>query len=119
MSIYYKYEPDGSKLVVFSYVYYCLYWYTYEKLGKWFVDTIENIFHVNFLGYAHWFMYIKKPIPKDNSILLYQAIYATFVVVKYLDTSTIKQYSKLCKTTLPHDMILYSLNNMLLPVTNN
>ena len=41
MSIYYKYEPDGSKLVVFSYVDYCLYWYKYEKLGKWFVDTIE------------------------------------------------------------------------------
>ena len=58
MSIYYKYEPDGSKLVMLSYVDYCLYWYTYEKLGKWFVDTIEKIFHMNFLGYAHWFMCI-------------------------------------------------------------
>ena len=58
------------------------------------VDKLGNIFHVNFLGYAHWFMYIKKPIPKDNSILLYQAIYATFVVVKYLDTSTIKKIFK-------------------------
>ena len=84
---------------------YCLYWYTSEKLGKCFVDTIENIFHVNFLGYAHWFMYISNLRLKDHSILLYQAIYATFVVVKYLDTSTIKKYSKLCKTTLPHDMI--------------
>ena len=29
MSIYYKYTPDGSKLVVLSYVDDCLYWYIY------------------------------------------------------------------------------------------
>ena len=28
MSIYYKYTPDGSKMVVLSYVDDCLYWYT-------------------------------------------------------------------------------------------
>ena len=28
MSIYYKYEPDGSKIVVLSYVDDCVYWYT-------------------------------------------------------------------------------------------
>ena len=28
MSIYYKYAPDGSKIVVLSYVYDCFYWYT-------------------------------------------------------------------------------------------
>ena len=27
MSIYYNYAPDGSKIVVLSYVYYCFYWY--------------------------------------------------------------------------------------------
>ena len=28
MSIYYKYAPDGSKIVVLSYVDDCVYWYT-------------------------------------------------------------------------------------------
>ena len=58
MSIYYKYAPDGSNIVVLSYVDDFLYWYTYEALGKWFVDTLGKIFHVKFLGYAHWFMSI-------------------------------------------------------------
>ena len=40
MSIYYKYAPDGSKIVVLSYVDDCIYWYTYEATGKWFVDTL-------------------------------------------------------------------------------
>ena len=56
MYIYYKYAPDGSKMVVLSYVDDCVYWYTNEDLGKWFVDTFGKIFHVNFLGYANWFM---------------------------------------------------------------
>ena len=34
MSIYYKYAPDGSNIVVLSYVDYCVYWYTHEYLGK-------------------------------------------------------------------------------------
>ena len=56
MSIYYKYAPDGSKIVVLSYVDDCVYWYTNEDLGKCFVDTLGKRFHVNFLGYAHWFI---------------------------------------------------------------
>ena len=32
MYIYYKYAPDGSKIVVLSYVDYCVYWYTSEAL---------------------------------------------------------------------------------------
>ena len=59
MSIYYKYSPYGSKTVVLSYVDYCVYWYTNEDIGKWFVDTLENSFYVKFLGYAHWFMSIR------------------------------------------------------------
>ena len=59
MYIYYKYAPDGSKIVVLSYVDNCVYWYTNEDLGKWFVDTLGNRFHVKFLGYPHWFMSIK------------------------------------------------------------
>ena len=35
-----------------------------------------------------------------------QYIYATSIVAKYLYTATIKENSKLHKTTLPHDMIL-------------
>ena len=35
-----------------------------------------------------------------------QAIYATSVVEKYLDTPTIKENSKFKDITLPHDMIL-------------
>ena len=59
MSIYYKYAPDGSNIVVLSYVDDCVYWYTNEYPGKWFVDTFGKRFHVNFLGYAHWFMSIR------------------------------------------------------------
>ena len=40
MSIYYKYAPDGSKIIVLSYVYDCVYWYTNGDLGKWFIDTL-------------------------------------------------------------------------------
>ena len=53
MSIYYKYAPDGSKIVVLSYVDDCVYWYTNEDLGNWFVDTLGKRFHVNVLGFAH------------------------------------------------------------------
>ena len=62
MSIYYKYAPDGSMLFVLSYVDDYAYCYISEALGKWFVDTLGKIFHVNFLVYAHWFM----------SIIIYQ-----------------------------------------------
>ena len=55
MSIYYKYEPYGTKIVVLSYVDDCVYWYNYEALVIFFVDTLGNRFHVKFLGYAHWF----------------------------------------------------------------
>ena len=58
-SIYYKYEPYWTKIVVLSYVDYYFYWYTSEALGKLFVDTLGNIFQVNFLVYAHWFMSIR------------------------------------------------------------
>ena len=59
MFIYYKYATYGSKIVVLSYVDDCVYWYTNEDIGKWFVDTLGKIFHVNFLGYAHWFISIR------------------------------------------------------------
>ena len=56
-------------------------------------------FHVNFLGYAHWFMSIIISQLKDK------ARYATSVVAKYLDTATVKVSKTFYKTTLPADMI--------------
>ena len=47
-----------DKKGVFSYVDDCIYWYTPEALGTWFMDTLGNIFHVKCLVYAHWFMSI-------------------------------------------------------------
>ena len=90
MSIYYKYAPDGSKLVVLSYVDDCVYWYTSEELGNWFVDSIGNIFHVKLLGYPHWFMSIRISQLREHYISVDQDIYATSIVTKYLDTDTIK-----------------------------
>ena len=80
MYIYYKYAPDGSKIVVLSYVDDCVYWYTHEDLGKRFIDNLGNRFHVNFLGYAHWFMSIQISQLKDHSISVDQARYATSIV---------------------------------------
>ena len=105
MFIYYKYAPDGSKIVVLSYVDDCVYWYTNEDLGKWFVDTLGKIFHVNFLGYAHWFMSIRISQLKDHSITMEQARYAASIVAKYLGTATVKVSTKFYKTTLPSDMV--------------
>ena len=68
MSIYYKYAPDGTKHFVLSYVNDCVYWYTSEALGKWFVNALGKRLNVNFLGYAHWFMSIKISQMKDHSI---------------------------------------------------
>ena len=105
MSIYYKYAPDGSKIVVLSCVYDCVYWYTNEDLGKWFVDTLGKIFHVKLFGFAHWFMSIRISQLNYHSISVDQARYATSIVAKYLETSTVKLSNKFYKTTLPADMI--------------
>ena len=105
MFIYYKYPPDGTKNVVLSYADDCVYWYTSETLVKWFVNTLGKIFHVNFLGYAHWFMSIIISQMKYHSISVYQDIYANSIVEKYLDTATVKASTIFYKTTLTSDMI--------------
>ena len=64
-----------------------------------------KIFHVNFLGYAHWFMSIIISKLKDHSVSVDQAKYATSIVAKYLDTATVKVSKTFHKTTLPADMI--------------
>ena len=91
MSVYYKYVPYGSRLFVLSYDDDCIYWYTYEELGNWFVDTPGKRYHVNFLGYAHWFIYIRISQLKYHYILVDQYRYYTSVVEKYINTHTIKE----------------------------
>ena len=105
MSIYYKYAPDGSKIVVLSYVEDCVYWYKNEDLGKWFVDTLGKRFHVNFLGYTHGFMSIIISQLKNHSISVDHARYATYIVAKYFDNATVKVSNNFYKTIFPDDMI--------------
>ena len=105
MSIYYKYEPDRSKIVVLSYVNDCVYWYTNEDIGKWFVDNLGKRFHVKLFWYVHWFMSIIISQLKDHSISVDQDRYSTSIVATYLETSTVKVSKFFYKTTLPADMI--------------
>ena len=84
MSIYYNYAPDGTRIIVLYYVDDCLYWYNSESLGKWLVDDLGMRLHVNFLGYAHWFMSIRISQMKDHSISVDQAVYSTSTVSKIL-----------------------------------
>ena len=105
MSIYYKYSPYVKNIVVLSYVDYCVYWYTFEAIGKWFVDNLGKRFHVNFLGYVNWFMSMRISRMKYHSISVYQDRYATYIVTKYVDTSTVQASKQIYNTTLPSDMI--------------
>ena len=75
MSIYYNYATDGKKVVVLSYSDDCVYWYTSEAIGEWFVDTLRNRISISQM--------------RDHSISVYQARYDTSIVNKYLDTSTV------------------------------
>ena len=54
------------------------------------MNTLGKRSHVKFLGYAHWFILIRVSQMKDNSISVYQDIYANYIVAKYLDTATVK-----------------------------
>ena len=103
MSIYYKYVPDGTKIVVLYYFDDCVYWYTSEALGKN-LDALVNISHLNFLGNAHWFISIRISCMKDHSISVDQTRYATSIV-DYLDVSVVKISKNLYRTTLPYDII--------------
>ena len=69
------------------------------------MDTLGKRFHLNYLEYAYWFMSIRISRMKDHSISVDQAIYATSIVAKYLDTSTVKASTNFYRTTLPSDMI--------------
>ena len=70
------------------------------------MDSLRNRFHVNFLGYAHWFLSIVISYIKEHYILVYQARYATSTVVEYLNTVTVNTSTTFYKFTLPSDIIL-------------
>ena len=105
MSIYYKYAPYVKTIVVLSYVDDCVYCYTSEALGKWFFYSLGKIFHVRFLGYAHWFMSIRISQMKDHYISVYHTRYDNSIVDEYLDNATFKTSENIYKTNLPSDMI--------------
>ena len=69
------------------------------------IYTLGKRSHVNFLGFAHWFMSIRASQLKYHSISVDQARYATFIIAKYLDTATVKVSKKFYKITLAADMI--------------
>ena len=94
-----------QKIVVLSYVDDCVYWYTNEDLGNGLLISLVNIFHVNFLWYAHWFMSKRISQLKDHSISVDQARYATYIVAKYLDTATVTVSTNFYKTTFPAEMM--------------
>ena len=45
MSIYYKYAPHRTQIIVLSYVDDCFFWYTSEALEKGFVETLGKKSH--------------------------------------------------------------------------
>ena len=111
MFIYYKYAQDGTrKNIYLTFVDDCVYWYASEDLGKWFVDNLGEIFHVNFLWYAHWFMSIRIAQIKNHSISVYQDRYNTSIVAKYLDTVIFKASTIFYKTNFPSDIIFSEAN---------
>ena len=77
-----QYVPDGSNLVVLSYVEDLVYWNTSEEIGHWFVDTLDKISHVNLTGYANFCIYIRTSQLKDNYISVNQDRYVNSRVPK-------------------------------------
>ena len=116
MSIYYKYAPDGTKIVVLFYVDDCLYWYTSEALVKWFVETLGKRYHVNFLGYTHWFMSIRISQMKYHSISMDQDRYDTSIVAKYLENATVQARKRFIRPI--YHLIWYSTKQIHIPVMN-
>ena len=69
------------------------------------MGNLGKRFHVNLLVFAHWFMPIRISQMKYHSISEDQAIYANYIVSKYLDTATFKTIKRFYKNTFPSDMI--------------
>ena len=69
------------------------------------MSALAKRFHVNFLGYAYWFMPIRISQMKDRSISVDHSRHANSIVAKYLDTATVKTSKQFYKNTLPSDII--------------
>ena len=69
------------------------------------MDTLGKRFHEKLLGYTYWFMSIRISQMNYFSISVDQAIYATSVIERYLDTDIFKTGKKFYKTTLLYDII--------------
>ena len=69
------------------------------------MENLGKRFHVNFMGYAHWFMPIRISQMRDHYISVDQARYDNSIMDKYLDTAIVKTSTKFYTTTLPSDMI--------------
>ena len=82
MTLYYKYVPYETKNVVLIYVDNCVYWYTSEAIVKWFVENLERRFHVNLLGFSHWFIPIKF---LSSSTIKYQYIRLDMLLLLWLN----------------------------------
>ena len=112
--MYYNYASYVNKVGVLYYFDGCIYWYKSGSLGKWFVDTIEKISHVNLLIFSYWFISIRIPQMKYDYISGDQSKYDTSIVARYIDTDTVKK-SIICIRTIYH-MMLYSPRMMHIPV---
>ena len=103
MSLYYKFK-NGECLVILSYVDNCCWWSSLESIGKWFVEELGKYYHVNFLGYIHWFMLIQITQKPDYSIVIDQSRYCLAMVNKYLNNTTVSNSAKVHARPLPADM---------------
>ena len=69
------------------------------------METLGKRLHVNFLGYAHFFVSIRIYKMKDHYISVDQARYTTSIVANYLDTSKVRTSTKFHNTTLTYNII--------------
>ena len=65
----------------------------------------EKVLHMRFEGYAHLLIWIRIWQMKKHYISLDQARYDTYIMSKYLYTSTVKTSTNLYKKTFLSDMI--------------
>ena len=70
MSIYYKYAPDGSKIVVLSYVDDCVYWYSNEAIWKMVCGYLSQDIPCELLG-IFTLVHVNKTFSDEGSLFFY------------------------------------------------
>ena len=114
ISIYYKYAIDGTKIVVLSYVDYCVYWYTYESLGN-FLRKIYEIYSI----LTSWDMHIGscQLVFTIWMTIPFQCIRLDMLLLLCLSTWILPQSIQVHNSIRPlSHMILYSPRLIRLPV---